>query len=101
MGRGVEHPEADFLPKRRLILTSHNADRALKLLAANPQLAVKRLQRQALKEPIGRMKAISLPRQKLPAVKIGSDAVKLFAHMPASRVKLTVPALGQEQRRRW
>ena len=53
----------------------------------------------AFGEPVGSVKHIALPGQKLLAVPVGPDAVQLFAHPPAGQIPFVVPGMGQEQAR--
>ena len=59
--RRVERDVADLLPQVGLVLAADDPDRALKRLAADPQLAVERDLGQALEEPVGRVKAVAQP----------------------------------------
>src|SRR5205807_6135132 len=79
------------------ILPADDTHGALKALAGQPQLAVKRRLWQVFDKPIGRMKQVALPGEKLAAVPIGPHAIELLAHPPARQVDVVGPALGQQQ----
>ena len=58
--RCIEHQKSDFLPRVGFIVTANDADRALELLAIDPQLAIQRFQGQACREPGRRVITIAL-----------------------------------------
>src|SRR4051812_41520255 len=82
----VEDHVGDLLPQVALVLSPHDADRPLKLLASQPQFAIKRYIGQIGDKPVGSVEEIALPGQKLLAIPVGTDAVELLAEPPAGGV---------------
>src|SRR6185503_1623367 len=64
-GRGVEDEKSHFVPEFAFILAAHNADRALELLAVDPEFTIQRHIRQPFDEPCRSMIKIALTREEL------------------------------------
>src|SRR5260221_653155 len=97
--RSIEDEEPHFAPKLGLVLTPNDTDGTLKSLATDPQLTIQRLFRQGVDEPGRSMIKIALAGEKLPAIPVGPNTVKLLAHPPVGQIGGIVPTLGQKQRR--
>src|SRR5206468_12953009 len=81
-GGGVEDEKSHFVPEAALVLAADNADRALELLAINPEFTVERHLGQSIDEPRRSMVKIALAREELFAVPVGPHAVEFLAHPP-------------------
>src|SRR5689334_21663417 len=86
-----------FPPERALVLAADDADGALELLAADPELAIQRFQRQAGGEPVRCEVAMPLARQKLRAGPEGAHAVELLAQPVAGRIHVVRPGFGEQE----
>src|SRR5205085_9363480 len=91
--------EADFLPQVGLVLPAHNADRALELLAIDPEFAVQRFCGQAGAEPVRSVQGVAQPGNEAGPCPVRSHAVELLRHQVAREVSNTVPTLGEQEGR--
>ena len=94
--RRVEDEVPHFFPVIAFVLPTHDADRALKLFAVDPQFAIEWSIRQAIDKPIWRVIFVSLPRKKPLAVPIRAHAIELLAHPPTGEIRRIVPRLREQ-----